>query len=150
MTLANHEHLRTETYATHAHQPVATFIGSAFWLIAVIGLVACWLGYDRLGEGLLLAGVMLCLLVLLSIGRLYTTKLQDRIIRLEEKLRVASLLTPAQQARFDELTPKQVAALRFASDAELPALFERTLAEGLKPDAIKRAVKDWRADHHRT
>jgi Family of unknown function (DUF6526) len=142
--------MSTQTYANHAHQPVPTFIGSAFWLMAVGGLVACWLGYDRWGQGFLLAGVMLCLLMLLSIGRLYTTKLQDRIIMLEEKLRVASLLTPAQQARFAELTPKQVAALRFASDAELPALFERTVAEGLKPDAIKRAVTHWRADHNRT
>jgi hypothetical protein len=141
--------MSTQTYANHAHQPVPTLIGTAFWLMAVAGVVATSLGYDW-GRTLAVTGVLLCLFLLLSIGRLYTTKLQDRIILLEERLRVASLLTPAQQARFAELTPKQVAALRFASDAELPALFERTVAEGLKPDAIKRAVSHWRADHRRT
>ena len=65
-------------------------------------------------------------------------------------MRVGALVTPAQLARWRELTPKQVAALRFAGDAELPALLERTLAEGLKPTAIKQAVRAWRADPHRT
>ncbi len=141
--------MSTQTYANHAHQPVPTFIGTAFWLMTVGGAVAASFGYGW-GRTLAVAGVLSCLFMLLAMGRVYTTTLQDRIIMLEEKLRVASLLTPAQQARFAELTPKQVAALRFASDGELPALFERTVAEGLKPDAIKRAVTNWRADHHRT
>lgn len=142
--------MSTQHYANHAHQPVPTFVGTGFWLMAVAGVVACWLGYERWGYGLAVTGVLLCLFTLLSIGRIYTTRLQDRIIRLEERQRAATLLTPAQQARFAELTTKQVAALRFASDAELSSLFDRTIAEGLTPDAIKRAVKDWRADWHRT
>lgn len=138
-----------QRYANHAHQPVPTFIGTAFWLLSVGGAVAASFGYGW-GRTLAVTGALSCLFMLLAMGRVYTTTLQDRIIVLEEKLRVASLLTPAQQARFAELSPKQVAALRFASDGELPALFERTAAEGLKPDAIKRAVTNWRADHHRT
>lgn len=138
-----------QSYATHAHTPVPTLIATAFWLLIVVGLVASRLGHAW-GGTLAWAGVLLCLAVLVSIGRMYTTRLQDRIIRLEERLRVASLLTLEQQARFAQLTPKQVAALRFACDQELGPLLDRTVAERLTPDAIKRAVTQWRPDHHRT
>jgi hypothetical protein len=51
---------------------------------------------------------------------------------------------------FERLTIKQVTALRFASDAELSALLDRTIAEDLSPDLIKRAVTNWRSDVYRT
>jgi len=74
---------------------------------------------------------------------------QDRVIRLEERLRLARL-APELSARADAVTPAQWAALRFASDAELPALAGEVLAGKLtKPDDIKRAVRAWRADNLR-
>jgi uncharacterized protein DUF6526 len=89
-------------------------------------------------------------LVLLQISRRYTTRLQDRIIKLEMRVRTASYLTPDQQRLFAQLHNKQIAALRFASDDELPALLERSVREKLPPKEIKRAVKNWTPDLDRT
>lgn len=138
-----------QNYANHAHRPLPTVVGTAFWLMAVAGVVAARLGYAW-GPTLAWIGVLLCLFQLLMIGRLFTTRLQDRIIMLEERLRATTLLGPAQLARWGQLSAKQVVALRFASDPEFPALFERAVTENLRPDAIKRAVGTWRADPHRT
>src|SRR5262249_26986061 len=89
-------------------------------------------------------------IVLLQISRRYTTKLQDRIIKLEMRVRTAPFLTPEQQRLFAQLDNKQIAALRFACDAELPALLERGVREKLPPKEIKRSVKNWTADLDRT
>jgi hypothetical protein len=89
-------------------------------------------------------------MVLLSISRVYTTKLQDRIIRLEMRVRGASVLTPEQQRLLERLTLKQVAALRFASDAEMGPLIERVGREQLAPKDIKRAIRSWTPDFDRT
>jgi Family of unknown function (DUF6526) len=89
-------------------------------------------------------------MVLLQISRSYTTRLQDRIIKLEMRGRCASLLTPGQQAIFNALPTPQIVALRFASDEELPALVERADRERLTPDQIKRAIKTWMPDWDRT
>lgn len=78
--------------------------------------------------------------------RAFPVTVQDRVIRLEEKLRLDKL-APELAVGFDSFSPQQWTALRFASDAELPALARDVLAGKLtKPDDIKRAVRNWRAD----
>jgi hypothetical protein len=81
--------------------------------------------------------------------RTYALKVQDRVIRLEERLRFEKLLSPALNARFYELTEQQIIALRFASDGEVPGLVEKTLAGSLPPKAIKQAIQNWRPDYWR-
>ena len=87
---------------------------------------------------------------LIWISRVYTTRLQDRIIRVEMRVRALQRLTPDQAQAMETLSLKQLAALRFASDAELPSLTERAAREKLTPKDIKRAIKTWIADHART
>ncbi len=97
--------------------------------------------------GLALA-VALVLLFLLS--RMMVVTVQDRVIRLEERLRMRALLPADLQPHIDRFTVKQMVALRFASDAELPAL-ARKVVDGQIEDqkAIKKMVAEWRADYQR-
>jgi hypothetical protein len=82
--------------------------------------------------------------------RMMALKVQDRVIRLEERLRCQRLLPADLQARIGEFTIDQVVALRFASDAELPVLARKVLDEKLvQRKAIKQLVKNWRADYLR-
>lgn len=139
-----------QSYENHAHRPIATTVGFLFVGIAVVGFV----GAVRSGGGSNLApafgGLIASVLVLLSISRTYITRLQDRIIKLEMKVRCATLLSPEQQRLLAKLDNKRIAALRFASDEELPQLLERASRESMKPDEIKRAIRNWVPDYDRT
>jgi len=94
--------------------------------------------------------VALALVLVALYARVFALKAQDRVVRLEERLRMVELLPAELHPRIHEFTVDQLVALRFASDAELPALAAKVLDEGIKErKAIKQMVTDWRADHTR-
>lgn len=81
--------------------------------------------------------------------RMYALKVQDRLIRLEERLRLSQLLAEPLRERIGDLTEAQLIALRFASDAEVPALVEKALEGTMVPRELKQAVVNWRPDYFR-
>jgi hypothetical protein len=94
--------------------------------------------------------VALALIVLFFYVRVFVLSVQDRVIRLEMRLRLAELLPADLRPRIPEFSLGQLVALRFACDAELPALARKVLDEKLSDSkAIKRLVKDWQADYLR-
>jgi hypothetical protein len=94
--------------------------------------------------------VAFALATLALLARFYSLRQQDRIIRLEETLRLQSLLPDDLRSRINELRMSQLIGLRFCSDAELPDVTRAVLAGEVKSqDEIKKRVTQWRADHHR-
>ena len=102
--------------------------------------------FDRL-VGVLTAAA---LLLLAFQARLFALKVQDRVIRLEERLRMERLLPADLQPRIAEFTPSQLVALRFAGDAELPGLTRKVLTDKIiEGKVIKQMVQNWRGDYLR-
>jgi len=106
-------------------------------------------------RGLSFGGVVdvltaLALVMLMFLARVFALTVQNRVIRLEERLRMERLLPADLQGRIEEFSVGQLVGLRFASDAELPELARKVLNEKIeKTKAIKLLVKNWRADYLR-
>jgi uncharacterized membrane protein YdbT with pleckstrin-like domain len=109
-----------------------------------------WRTFGFSWDGFLAVLVALALLVGFLSARSFALKVQDRVIRLEERLRYQRLLPADLQPRIGEFTVGQLVSLRFAGDAELPALARRVLDEKLNErKAIKQLVKNWNPDYLR-
>ena len=94
--------------------------------------------------------VAFALIIVGLYARIFALGAQDRVIRLEERLRLHDLLPPDQKDTIDKLTTAQLIGLRFASDGEVAALVATVSAEGIEDrDEIKKRVTNWRADHQR-
>ena len=92
----------------------------------------------------------LALFLLAVLGRTFALKVQDRVIRMEERQRCERLLPAELKSRIEEITPEQFVALRFASDTELPGLVSKVLTDKISNrKAIKQMVKNWRGDYLR-
>jgi hypothetical protein len=101
---------------------------------------------ERLADFLFAVGVIFAAFY----ARFFPLGVQDRVIRLEERLRMERLLPDDLKPRIEDLTMSQLVGLRFASDEELADLTRRVLDEGITDrKVIKQAVKSWRADHQR-
>ena len=117
-----------------------TLIGS------VVNLYKSWGDHERIYSAALIVVLSFCGLLLAWFCRTFPLKAQDRAIRAEENLRHFVLTGKLVDPR---ITIQQIIALRFASAAEFPALVQKAASDGLSPDAIKREVKNWRADTYR-
>ncbi len=117
-------------------------------LLLVVWTLVHLVRHPESAAAILLIFAVLMFLMALKF-RLYALKVQDRVIRLEERLRLAMLLPEPARSRIPELTERQLIALRFASDAEIPALTESVLRENLNGKQIKDAIQNWRPDHWR-
>ena len=145
-----------QTYANHTRfdPPFHFFLAPVFILGLILSLIHFFYHLresdmrDNIHSFLLIVLAVALITVILKM-RLYSLKVQDRIIRLEERLRLTQLLSEPLRARIPELTEDQLIGLRFASEAEIPKLVERALLEKLKRKDIKKAVQNWRPDYWR-
>lgn len=140
-----------QTYANHAKfDPKFHFI--LFPILAIDLIWALWrLFTESYSISMRVWSVVMAfaLIIMFFTIRLYSLKVQDRVIRLEERLRLMSLLPDSLKPRIWDLKENQLVALRFASDAELPALVEKTLAANLDAKSIKQSIQQWRPDYFR-
>ncbi len=141
---------KPQTYANHLRfVPLYHFV-LALLLVVHLGWTGWRLWRDPssgTAMGLLLA---VALVLLFYFARAFPLNVQDRLIRLEERLRLAEMLPPEEAGRIGELSPDQLIGLRFAPDDELAELVPRVLAGELSDrKAIKQAIRNWRPDHYR-
>ena len=139
-----------QTYATHRRFfPLYHYVALPIFLANVVFAVA---------HAIRQPSVFNAWLVMLAIGlvsaliavRASTLIVQNRLIALEMRLRLASSLVPELRSRIPELHLRHLIGLRFAGDAELPGLVERCLrGELTTTDAVKREIREWRADYLR-
>lgn len=137
-TLANHAKFDPLFHFFIAPVLLGCFIASIVFLFHGITALRIWLAVFSLAAFLLSFKT-----------RVYSLKVQDRVIRLEERLRLLALLPEPLKAKIHDLSEQQLIALRFAADDEIPSLVEKILRENLDPKAIKKAIDSWRPDYWR-
>lgn len=138
-----------QTYANHRRfDPLFHFVLLPFFLVTAGAAIRHLYKAPSLYDAwVMLVAIALVLLTLLVRG--YSLKVQDRVIRLEERLRMERLLPEDLKARIPELTVRQCVGLRFAADGELADRVREALAEGLNDEGIKKRIQAWRPDTHR-
>jgi hypothetical protein len=140
---------KPQTFANHTRwDPLFHYFAlPVFIFLAIAGLVHFILHPSLHSALMFVVGVALAIVVVKS--RLTALRVQDRVIRLEERQRLSSLMAEPMRSRIPELTERQLVALRFASDAEVAKLAERAISEKLSPADIKKAIQNWRPDYWR-
>ncbi len=140
----------TQSAANHA-KLVTGYHKVAFPLLALpmfffIYRAATAFSVDSLALALFSMGAVIGVLY----GRIFPLGVQDRVIRMEERMRMERLLPDDLKGRINDVSTEHLIGLRFASDAELADLTRRVLAgEMADRKAVKNAIKNWRADHQR-
>jgi hypothetical protein len=138
-----------QTFANHAKlDPLFHFVVLPVFALAAIGGTIHFLWRPSFHTGAFFVISVAAVIAVLKI-RLYALKVQDRVIRQEERLRLSMLCSEPLRSRIPELSEGQLIALRFASDAEAPKLAERALTENLSRADIKKAIQTWRPDYWR-
>jgi len=136
-----------QTFANHTRwDPLFHFFLAPVSLLLLVWAVAHLVRhYSHEAVAMVVFALLLALTIFMT--RTYALKVQDRVIRLEERLRLASLMPVG--AKIPELAERQLIALRFASDAELPSLAHKAASQQLGSKQIKQAIQTWRPDYWR-
>lgn len=143
--------METQNYANH-RQFVPAFHVVLFGIIFLtligsgVNVYKSFGDHERIYSATLIFVIVICLVMLFFFCRIFPLKAQDRAIRAEENLRHYVLTGKLLDSR---LTMRQIVGLRFASDEEFPALAQKAAQESISEDAIKRSIKNWRADTYR-
>jgi len=139
-----------QTYANHTR-----FFPLFHFFVLPVLLINALLSAWRIVQTPTLGAVWTCLVAFAIAGgalaaRVMAITVQDRVIRLEMRLRMRAVLPADLQPRINDLTPAQLVGLRFACDSELPDLVRKVLAGSLKSTRdIKQNVKEWQGDYLR-
>ena len=141
----------TQSYKNHAqivplYHRVLTGLLLLILIGSIVNLTKSWGDSTRFYSASLIVALTIAAILLFIFVRVFPLKAQDRAIRAEEQLRHYVLTGKLLDRR---LTMRQIVALRFASDAEFVALAQRAVDQSMSPDAIKQAVREWRADTYR-
>jgi hypothetical protein len=142
--------MNPQTFANHTrwHAPFHFFLAPVM-IINLIWSIVLLAKNPGLETGRWLI-VSLALVVLGALVRTYPLRVQDRLIRLEERIRYQQLLPPSLLQQASALSPGQIVALRFAADDELAELLGAVVSGKLSdPKEIKRAITNWRSDTFR-
>lgn len=139
-----------QTYANHAQHRRLYLAVYAVFFADIVWTTARAVQAPSTGTVLALL-TSVALLVMAYYARVFALTVQDRVIRLEMRLRLKELLPASMHARINDFTRDQLVALRFASDGELPELAEKVLRDNIQDrKAIKLAIKDWQGDYLRS
>ena len=143
--------MKSQDYKNHTRiHPIYHYVLTLLALITLVAAITNMVLAINEGTNILQAVILVLIVMMIvivaALVRLYALKAQDRAIRAEESLRyyvlTGEVLDPT-------LSMGQIVALRFAGDNEFADLCKEATAKGLKPDDIKKAIKNWKADHNR-
>jgi hypothetical protein len=141
------DQIQTKEHHARYHPPFHFFFAPAILILLVIAI------YELVRYPSLVAAAQVLLVLVVAVAgflaRFNAMKVQDRLIRLEERLRLSTLLPQHLLPTIYSLSERQLIALRFASDEEIPELVQRVAAQNLAPKAIKASITKWRPDYWR-
>jgi hypothetical protein len=138
-----------QSFKSHARfDPLFHFFLAPVALLMLIGTIVQCVRDPNWMTALHILVALWALLAVFEI-RTYALKVQDRVIRLEERLRLKELASASMQGRIADLTEDQLIGLRFASDGEVAGLATQALASNWNRKQIKEAIKTWRSDNWR-
>lgn len=143
--------MKSQSYSNHRqHHFMYNYV--TFFIVVLLFVSSLYYTYRAYAEGaslrppLFLFLISFVLLVFFFTTWSFAIKAQDRAIRAEENLRYFVLTGKLLNSR---LNIHQITALRFASDEEFPALAAKAAEDDMKPENIKKVIKNWRADYYR-
>jgi divalent metal cation (Fe/Co/Zn/Cd) transporter len=143
--------MKSQDYKNHTRiHPLYHYVLSLLILVtliaAIINMVLAINERTNILQAVILVLIMIIIIIVATLVRTYALKAQDRAIRAEERLRYYVLTGELLDSA---LSMGQIVALRFAGDSEFADLCKKAAVKGLKPDEIKKAIKNWKADNNR-